>query len=68
MIFQTFLADEITFPSKLDFELFHFGGLYHIETSPLICRANQWTGFYMIGISVIKEFKLKMKICAFMLS
>ena len=21
---------------------------YHIETSPLICRANQWTGFYMI--------------------
>ena len=26
-------------------------GLYHVETSP----ANQWTGFYMIGISVIKE-------------
>ena len=21
---------------------------YDIETSPLICRANQWTGFYMI--------------------
>ena len=28
---------------------------YHIETSPLICRANQWTGFYMIATSVIKE-------------
>ena len=25
--------------------LFHDGGCYHIETSPLICRANQWTGF-----------------------
>ena len=23
--------------------------LYHIETSPLIFRANQWTGFYIIG-------------------
>ena len=27
----------------------------HIEISPLICRANQWTGFYMIEISVMKE-------------
>ena len=27
---------------------------YHIETSPLIWRANQWTGFYMIGTSVMK--------------
>ena len=27
---------------------------YHIETSPLICRANQWTGSYMAGISVMK--------------
>ena len=23
-------------------------GRYHIETSPLICGANQWAGFYMI--------------------
>ena len=29
--------------------------LYHIKTSPLICRANQWTRFYMKGTSVIKE-------------
>ena len=28
---------------------------YHIETSPLICRANQWTGFYMIKVFVMKE-------------
>ena len=31
--------------------------LCHIETSPLICRANQWTSFYMIGTSVMKEIK-----------
>ena len=31
------------------------GGRYHIETSPLICKANQWTGFYMITTSVMKE-------------
>ena len=35
------------------------GGPYHIETNPLICRTNQWTGFYMIGTSVLKEFKGK---------
>ena len=34
---------------------FQDGGRYHIETSPLICRANQWTGFYMITASVLKE-------------
>ena len=33
---------------------FHDGGRYHIETSPLIWGANQWTGFYMITASVIK--------------
>ena len=35
--------------------LFHCGDLYHIKNSPLICRANQWTCFYMIRTSVIKE-------------
>ena len=28
-----------------------------IETSPLICRANQCVGFYMIGTSVMKKLK-----------
>ena len=28
---------------------------YHIETSPLICRANQWTGFYMISDGSVIE-------------
>ena len=31
---------------------------YHIETIPLICSATQWTGFYMIRTSVLKELKL----------
>ena len=26
-----------------------------METSPLICSANQWSGFYMITVSVMKE-------------
>ena len=36
-------------------KLFHDGGPYHIETSPLICRAS----FFMIGTSVMKELKRK---------
>ena len=36
-------------------ELFHDGGCYHIETSPLIYSANHWTGFYVITASVMKE-------------
>ena len=34
-------------------KLYHDGGPYHIETNPLICRSNQWTGFRMIGTSAI---------------
>ena len=33
------------------------GGRYHIETSPFVCGANQWTGFYMIKASVMKELR-----------
>ena len=36
-------------------QLFHDGGPYHIETSPLVCSANQCTGFCIIGTSVMKE-------------
>ena len=36
----------------------HDGGRYHIETSPLICSANQWTGFYMITASVMKGLSI----------
>ena len=31
------------------------GGRFYIETSPLICCAKQWTGFFMLGISVMKK-------------
>ena len=37
--------------------LSHDGGPYDIEISPLIFRANQWTDFYILGISVMKELK-----------
>ena len=40
------------------FQLFHDGGPYHIETSPLLCRANHWTGFYMIETSVMKKLNM----------
>ena len=30
---------------------------YHIETSPLICYANQCTGFCMIETSIMKKLK-----------
>ena len=47
-----------TFKSIRDRTLvFHGGDLCHIKTSPLIFRGNQWTGFYMIGTSVMKELK-----------
>ena len=29
------------------FQLFHDGGPYQIETSPLICRANERTGWFL---------------------
>ena len=33
----------------------------YIETSPLIWGASQWTGFYMIAVSVMKELISEMK-------
>ena len=45
----------ITFHKSVYNYLFHDGRPYHIETSLLTCRANQWTGFYMIGTFVMKE-------------
>ena len=40
-----------------EIQLFHDGGPYYIKTSPLICSENQWTGFYMIETSVMKELR-----------
>ena len=44
MVLNMLLASAFTY-------LFHEGGPYHIETSPLICRAIS----YIIGTSVMKE-------------
>ena len=41
--------------NQRSFKRFLDGGRYHIETSPLICYANQWNGFCMITASVLKE-------------
>ena len=45
--------------TSIAFKLFHDGDRYHIETTPLICSANPWTGFYMITASVMKELNFK---------
>ena len=44
-------ASEMTMSNQF----FHDGGRYHIETSPLIYSANEWSGLYMIGASIMKE-------------
>ena len=36
---------------------FNYQCTSHIETSQLICRAYQWTGFYMRGTLVVKGLK-----------
>ena len=38
------------------FNSFHDGGSYYIETCPLICSVNQWSGFYLIEPSVKREW------------
>ena len=39
---------------KVNINSFMTGGPYHKETNPFICSANQWTGFYMLGTSVME--------------
>ena len=50
-----FTLYKLNFGNWVDLKLFHDGGRYHIQTSPLICSVNQWTGFYMTAASVMKE-------------
>ena len=42
-------------PFKTSGLIFHEVGPYHTETCLKICRANQWTGFYMIRTCIMKE-------------
>ena len=48
----------INLSSRKFLSIFHDGSSYHVETSPLICSVNQWTGFYMIGNLIKKELIL----------
>ena len=45
----------------------HAGGLYHIDPSPLISTATQWTGFCMIGTSIVKQLNVVMYSSSFQL-
>ena len=38
--------------------IFHDSGPYFTETSPFICRTNQWTGFHTTWTSVMKELMI----------
>ena len=38
---------------------------HHIETSHLICSANQLTGFYMMGTLVVKRLTYFVSVCPF---
>ena len=56
-----YYATEILYECILNVQLFHDGGSYHLETSPLICSANQRAAFYIIETSVTKEVKLPIR-------
>ena len=53
-----YLKDFSVGPSPLTL---HYECLYQVETKPLICSANQWTGFNRIGASVVKHLKRSTK-------
>ena len=57
VLFENDVISKVFFSSKL----FHEGGPFHIETSLLICSANQWTGFYMIDTCIMKELTTEHK-------
>ena len=40
-------------------EIFFLALYTYFPSSPLICGANQWIGFYMISTSVVKELSSK---------
>ena len=50
MRFNLFIAERVNQNSRIWWILlFNDARPYYIETNPLTCRADQWTGFYMIG-------------------
>ena len=53
-------TDFSSFSLKL-FKLFHDGGPYHIETSPLICKANLSSNLHEIFRINANKYKIKLK-------
>ena len=37
------------------------GGPYHVENSILICKGNQWIGFYLTVTYIMKQLNMKMR-------
>ena len=54
-----FLKILLPFDFSAEFLTFNDQCSHHIETSQLICRANQLTGFYMMKTLVVKRLKYK---------
>ena len=54
------MEDIFTTEKQYNLTLYHKGS-YHIETSPLICNPNQWTGFCLVRTSLMKEFTSNLK-------
>ena len=52
---RNLIPDFYLFSWKLEKKSGEDADSYQIETSPLICWANQWIGFYIIGTSPKKE-------------
>ena len=48
----------ILYARVLSLQPFHDGGPCHMETSPLICRANQWASFCMIEPLSLKSLTI----------
>ena len=58
MIADTLLTLYLHLNYLFSIETFHDRGPCHTENSPLIWGANQWTGFYMIATSGMRELKM----------
>ena len=54
---KTYLEKPFTLLQFIFYCFFNDGGPYHIETGPSIFAANQWTGFYMVGTSIMQELR-----------
>ena len=56
-VLQSYMVLQRTSTSSVSKMFFRDGCPSHIKTSLMICRENQWTGFYMIAFFVMKELR-----------